>query len=70
MNSVKIVRRGRRRGPKTALAAMYLLAGHALPAVADENLFGYVTGVDTLPKGAGEVYTMGNRSPGQGSGRL
>lgn len=37
------------------LAAGLVLAG-SFPAHADENLFGYVTGADTLPKGAGEVY--------------
>jgi opacity protein-like surface antigen len=28
----------------------------SFPAVADENLFGYLKGAETLPKGAGEVY--------------
>lgn len=28
----------------------------SLPAMADENLFGYLKGAETLPKGAGEIY--------------
>ncbi|MES2318464.1 MAG: DUF6662 family protein [Pseudomonadota bacterium] len=38
--------------PLLALAFLCL----SLPAVADENLFGYLTGAETLPKGAGEIY--------------
>lgn len=39
---------------KTLLGAAALSL--ALPAVADENLFGYLKGAETLPKGAAEVY--------------
>lgn len=40
-----------------ALAAIATLAAAAAqPAFADENLFGYVRGAETLPKGSGEFY--------------
>lgn len=68
MKSVKAIREGTRGVPGALLGSVGLLAGYALPAVADENLFGYVTGVDTLPKGAGEVYLWATdrRDKGQG----
>lgn len=68
MKSVKAIRKGTRGVPGALLGSVGLLAGYALPAVADENLFGYVTGVDTLPKGAGEVYLWATdrRDKGQG----
>lgn len=39
-----------------ALLAGTLLAAAALPARADENLFGYLAGSETLPKGVSEAY--------------
>ena len=44
---------------RTVLSALLLLAGLGLSApraVADENLWGYVYGSDTLPKGRSEIY--------------
>jgi len=68
MKSVKAIGEGARGVPFALLGSVGLLAGYGLPAVADENLFGYVTGVDTLPKGAGEVYLWATdrRDKGQG----
>ncbi|AKJ29637.1 DUF6662 family protein [Caldimonas brevitalea] len=39
-----------------AAAAVTLVVAWSAPAVADENLFGYVKGAETLPKGAKELY--------------
>ncbi|MFN3716787.1 MAG: DUF6662 family protein [Thiobacillus sp.] len=39
-----------------ALTLLPLLSVLALPAHADENLLGYTTGAETLPKGASEAY--------------
>jgi hypothetical protein len=39
-----------------ALAALVSIASFALPARADENLFGFLYTADTLPKGKGEIY--------------
>lgn len=41
----------------------------AVPAAADENLFGYVKGAEPLPKGALEFYALATsrRDKGQGS---
>lgn len=49
-----------------ALAAVSLVA----PAVAhaDENLLGYNTGAETLPKGSGEVYIINTLRTGKGQG--
>lgn len=41
---------------KTVLAAIAAAIGLAAGARADENLFGYVRGAETLPKGAWEAY--------------
>lgn len=45
-------------------------AGFALPtaAHADENLFGYNIGAETLPKGSGEVYVFNTLRSGKGQG--
>src|SRR5687768_9571434 len=40
---------------KVGLTALSLLVINS-PAAADENLFGYVRGAETLPKGANELY--------------
>ena len=50
------------------VGAALLLGLYTLPGYADENLFGYVTGADTLPKGANEVYLWATdrRDKGQG----
>ena len=42
----------------------------ALPSAAhaDENLFGYNTGTETLPKGAGEVYVFNTLRSDKGKG--
>lgn len=40
----------------------------SLPAVADENLFGYLKGAETLPKGAGEVYQFVTLRTDKGTG--
>jgi len=48
------------------LAAALLAA--ALPAVADENLFGYVRGSEVLPKGSGEFYQWVTQRNNKGSG--
>ena len=44
------------------------LAAITVPAHADENLFGYVYGAETLPKGAGEIYTWITRRHDKGVG--
>jgi hypothetical protein len=49
-----------------ALAAALVLA---LPAHADENLFGYVKGAETLPKGATELYQFFTVRKDKGVGR-
>ena len=43
-----------------AMRLAVLLSSAALPGVAhaDENLFGYNTGAETLPKGSGEIYVF------------
>ncbi|KQV54007.1 MULTISPECIES: DUF6662 family protein [unclassified Duganella] len=48
------------------LAAGLLAA--ALPAVADENLFGYVRGSEVLPKGSGEFYQWVTQRNNKGTG--
>lgn len=50
-----------------AAAAFSLTA--ALPAHADENLFGYVKGAETLPKGASELYQFFTDRRDKGQGR-
>jgi hypothetical protein len=48
-----------------ALGALVL---SSLPALADENLFGYVRGAETLPKGAGEFYQWFTQRSDKGAG--
>lgn len=57
-----------RRASLPVLGTLLAVGLHAAPTSADENLFGYVTGVDTLPKGAGEIYLWATdrRDKGQG----
>ena len=45
-----------------------VLAIASLPAAADENLFGYVRGAETLPKGAGEFYQWFTQRSDKGAG--
>ncbi|KQZ44234.1 DUF6662 family protein [Duganella sp. Root1480D1] len=52
---------------KHVFLAAGLLAA-ALPAVADENLFGYVRGSEVLPKGSGEFYQWVTQRNNKGSG--
>jgi hypothetical protein len=52
---------------KHVLLAAGLLAA-ALPAVADENLFGYVRGSEVLPKGSGEFYQWVTQRNNKGTG--
>lgn len=40
----------------------------SLPAAADENLFGYLKGAETLPKGAGELYQFATLRTDKGVG--
>jgi len=51
---------------KTWLGAAALAL--SLPALADENLFGYVRGAETLPKGAAEVYQWFTQRSDKGAG--
>ncbi len=51
----------------TAIPAALSLAA-ALPAAADENLFGYVAGAETLPQGASEAYAWLTRRWDKGRG--
>ncbi|WP_426164309.1 DUF6662 family protein [Pseudoduganella sp. R-34] len=51
---------------KHVVLAAGLLA--ALPALADENLFGYVRGSEVLPKGSGEFYQWVTQRNNKGSG--
>jgi len=41
----------------------------ALPAMADENLFGYLRGAETLPKGASEAYQWFTQRSDKGAGK-
>ncbi len=41
---------------RIGLLAGLMMAGAAVPALADENLLGYLTGAETLPEGAQEAY--------------
>jgi hypothetical protein len=58
--------------PARQSMVVLLLLGVALftatTARADENLFGYNTGAETLPKGAGEVYIFNTLRSGKGQG--
>jgi hypothetical protein len=45
------------------------LALVSLPALADENLLGYVRGAETLPKGTAEVYQWLTQRSDKGAGR-
>lgn len=57
---------------KSNLFRYAMLSGTGLlmscPAQADENLFGYVAGAETLPKGSGEVYVFNTLRSGKGQG--
>lgn len=44
------------------------LMAAAVPALADENLFGYVRGSEVLPKGSGEFYQWVTQRNNKGSG--
>jgi hypothetical protein len=50
--------------PLLAVAAL----AASLPAAADENLFGYIRGAETLPKGAWEVYQFATVRSDKGAG--
>lgn len=52
------------------LAAAFAALSLALPvaAHADENLFGYNAGAETLPKGSGEAYVFNTLRSGKGQG--
>ena len=50
------------------LLALPLVAGGPAPARADENMFGYTYGSETLPKGKGEIYAWITRRSGKESG--
>ncbi|HEY0588202.1 MAG TPA: DUF6662 family protein [Pseudoduganella sp.] len=52
---------------KHVFLAAGLLAA-ALPAIADENLFGYVRGSEVLPKGSGEFYQWITQRNNKGTG--
>jgi len=56
-----------RNTPVALLAALALAT--ALPSRADENLFGYVRGAETLPKGATEAYQWFTQRSDKGQGR-
>jgi hypothetical protein len=53
----------------TALVALFAAAAGA-PAFADENLFGYLRGAETLPKGAGEFYQWFTQRSDKGAGKF
>jgi hypothetical protein len=50
------------------LLAGLMLAGAALPAPADENLLGYLSGAETLPQGAKEAYLWVTQRQDKGIG--
>lgn len=50
------------------IVACTLLALHAVPAHADENLFGYVKGAETLPQGARELIQWATLRSDKGAG--
>lgn len=56
--------------PRIALAVIMFLLTVAYfgPARADENLFGYIYGSDTLPKGRTEIYNWLTLRTGKGAG--
>jgi len=41
----------------------------SLPALADENLFGYLRGAEVLPKGTGEIYQWFTQRSDKGAGK-
>lgn len=51
-----------------ALAIGTFIAVAAAPASADENLFGYLRGAETLPKGASEAYLWATQRSDKGQG--
>jgi hypothetical protein len=53
---------------RTGLLAGLMMAGAALPALADENLLGYLTGAETLPEGAKEAYLWVTQRDDKGIG--
>jgi hypothetical protein len=52
-----------------ALPMAVLALALEAPANADENLFGYVTGVETLPKGTNEAYVINTLRSDKGQGK-
>lgn len=56
-------------GMKWAAIGLMSCVAIATPAMADENLFGYVTGAETLPRGAGEIYVFNTLRSGKGQGK-
>ena len=50
------------------LMAIAIASAVTAPAVADENLLGYVRGAETLPKGAGEIYQFFTSRTDKGAG--
>jgi len=53
---------------RIGLLAGLMMAGAAVPALADENLLGYLSGVETLPEGAKEVYLWVTQREDKGVG--
>ncbi len=53
---------------QTVLLAGLLMAGAAIPALADENLLGYLSGAETLPAGAREAYLSVTQREDKGVG--
>ena len=53
---------------RISLLAGLMMAGAAVPALADENLLGYLSGVETLPEGAKEVYLWVTQREDKGVG--
>jgi hypothetical protein len=53
---------------RIGLLAGLMMAGAALPALADENLLGYLSGAETLPAGAKEAYLWVTQRQDKGVG--
>jgi len=53
---------------RTGLLAGLMMAGAAVPALADENLLGYLSGAETLPAGAKEAYLWVTQRQDKGVG--
>lgn len=62
--------RSRNEARLTAIFAGVSMAMTVAGAAADENLFGYLKGAETLPKGAKDFYQVVTEHSGKGKGTV